>query len=119
MTNRITDKDLQAACDRINRMLGTPAYPYAKNGDGTHSAQIGGFHLSHAYGGVCLHQMVNTSGGVRSVLGGGHVTKRELYEKMHAFIAGLDEPRETQEDRDRKAYGDRIGAVTLRAGVAA
>jgi acetoin utilization deacetylase AcuC-like enzyme len=89
--NRITDKDLQAACDRINRMMGTPAALYATNDDGVHMAQIGCFHLSHAYGGVCLHQMMNLSGGCRSVLGGGYVTKREMYEKLHAYIAGLQD----------------------------
>jgi hypothetical protein len=89
--NRITDRDLQAACDRINRMMGTPAAPYATNADGAHTAQIGCFHLSHAHGGVCLHQITNLGGGCRSVLGGGHVTKRELYEKLYAYIAGLQD----------------------------
>jgi hypothetical protein len=91
MASRITNKDLQAACDRINCMMGTPAVPYARNADGTHTAQIGCFHLSHAYGGACLHQITHASGGCRSVLGGGHVTKRDLYGQMHAYIAGLQD----------------------------
>jgi len=38
-----------------------------------------------------LHQITNLGGGCRSVLGGGHVTKRELYEKLYAYIAGLQD----------------------------
>ena len=76
---RITEKDLQATCDRINRMLDKPLEP-----------NIGCYHLDHAYGGVALHQMVNDGGGVRDILGG-HLTKRDLYERMNAFIKGLEE----------------------------
>jgi hypothetical protein len=89
--NRITDKDLQAVVDRINRIMKTPMQPYAKDASGKMRAQIGNYHLSHAYGGVCLHQMSNASGGVRSILHSGYVPKRELYNAMHAYIAGLEE----------------------------
>ena len=90
--DRITEKDLQAAVDRINRIHGTPMTPYT-NG----KPNANNFHLSHAYGGVCLHQMSSREGctGVRSVLCGGHVTKRELYDMMHAYIAGLDDRDQT------------------------
>ena len=73
---RITDKDLQAVCNRINRAIDMPLEPYTKVGD-KYIAQIGCYHLSHAYGGV-------------EDIFGGHMTKRELYGKMHAFLAGLD-----------------------------
>jgi len=86
--NRITDKDLQAVVNRINRMAGMPLEPYAKVGD-NYVAQIGCYHLSHAYGGVALHRMYNEGGGVSDIFGG-HMPKRELYGKMHAFLAGLD-----------------------------
>jgi len=86
MTNRVTEKQLQAIVDRINRITGSPLEPYA-NG----KAQIGNYHLSHAYGGVCLHRMHNDGGGVSSPLSVGHVTKRELANLMHAYICGLNE----------------------------
>lgn len=86
---RITEKDLQAMCDRINRMLDKPLDPYART-EGNSGANIGCYHLSHAYGGVALHQMVNDGGGVRDIFGG-HMPKRELYERMHAFIKGIEE----------------------------
>jgi hypothetical protein len=95
MTNRITDKDLQAACDRLNRITGNPLTSYAKLDtpiDGrTHAACIGSFHISHAYGGVCLHQMVNDGGGVRTVVTGGHIQKRELFHLIHAYIGGIED----------------------------
>jgi hypothetical protein len=88
MSTRITDKDLAAVCARINAATGSPATPYA---DG--KAQIGNFHISFAYGGVCLHRMCNVSGGVSTPLMGGHVPKRELFNAMHAYLAGLTEDR--------------------------
>ena len=82
---RITNKDLQAVVDRINRVTGSPALPYV---DG--KAQIGCYHLSHAYGGVCVHRMHNEHGGVSTPIVHGHVHKRTLYELMHAWLRGRD-----------------------------
>jgi hypothetical protein len=89
---RITDKDLQAVVDRINRMTKSPMTPYVKRENGSYEAQIANYHLSHAYGGVCLHRMHNESGGVSSPLSCGHIPKRDLYERMHAFVKGLEYP---------------------------
>ena len=83
--DRITDKHLQAIVDRLNRITGMPAAPYI---DG--KAQMGNYHLSHAYGGVALHRMYNDAGGITSPLSTGHITKRELANLMHAYIAGLE-----------------------------
>jgi hypothetical protein len=46
--------------------------------------------LSGAYGGVALHRMYNAGGGVSDVFGSGHMSKRELYGRMHAFIRGME-----------------------------
>lgn len=86
---RITEKDLQATCDRINRVLDKPLEPYARI-EGKLVANIGCYHLDHAYGGVALYQMGNECSSVRDIFGG-HLTKRDLYERMHAFIKGLEE----------------------------
>lgn len=83
--SRITDKYLDAIVDRLNRITGSPAAPYI---DG--KAQVGNYHISHAYGGVCLHRMHNEGGGVSSPLSTGHIPKRELAGLMHAFIAGME-----------------------------
>lgn len=83
--SRITEKDLQAIVDRINRITNSPAVPYI---DG--KAQIGNYHISHAYGGVALHRMHNENGGVSSPLSTGHIPKRELAALMYAFINGIE-----------------------------
>ena len=93
MTQRITLTQLEAIIARINRAAGTPAEPYALGADGKHRAQPGNYHLSRAYGGFCLHRMSNTGGGVRDVLSCGHIPARDLANRMHAFIAGLDSTR--------------------------
>ena len=85
MTTRITEKHLQAIVDRINRITGSPAAPYI---DG--KAQVGNYHLSHAYGGVCLHRMHNDGGGVTSPLSTGHTTNRQLQGLLYAFINGIE-----------------------------
>jgi hypothetical protein len=104
--NRITEKQLQAVVDRLNRLTNNPLASHTrvldaplagdvpnKQGDarpGRILANIGNYHLSWAYGGVCLHQMHNEGGGVTTPIGSGYNTKRELYEKMHAFISGIE-----------------------------
>lgn len=87
---RISIKDLQSVCDRINRIMGTPAKPYERGADGKLVAQIGNYHLDQAYGGVNLVRMVNEGGGISNVLGCGCIPKRDLYERMHCFIRGLE-----------------------------
>jgi hypothetical protein len=89
MAERITDKHLQGLCDRLNRLTGSPLVPYLKVGD-KHVAQIGNYHLSYAYGGVALHRMHSAGGGVNEPLYTGHVSKRELCGRMHAFILGIE-----------------------------
>lgn len=76
---RMTEKQLQAIVDRINRMTGAPMTPYTKVGE-RHVAQIGNYHLSGAYGGKSLHRMVTDGGGISDVFGCGHASKRDLAE---------------------------------------
>jgi|SRR5215217_462634 len=93
MAQRITDTDLRILCERLNKLTGSPMEPYAPWVEGQPNrgrAQVGNFHISHSYGGVCLHRMSNTSGGVSTPIGGGHVPKRELWDRMHAFIDGIE-----------------------------
>ena len=67
--NRITERDLAGVCRRINQLTKSPEAPYAKSADGERMvAQIGNYHISHAYGGVSLHRMVSEGGGVSDVL---------------------------------------------------
>jgi hypothetical protein len=94
--DRITDKFLQAVCDRINRACGTPMQPYAKDDTGAYKPQARAYHLSRAYGGVSLHQMCDEGSGVHDVFGCGHVPKRDLSERMFAFLRGIETAKEAQ-----------------------
>ena len=85
---RTTQKQLELLCARINAAQQSPAQPYERI-DGSLVGQIGNYHLSGAYGGVSLHKTMTTGGGVRDVFGCGHVTKRELYNRMSAYLAGV------------------------------
>jgi hypothetical protein len=94
MTDRITDKHLEHLVDRINEVTGSPRAAYTKDANGNYKANIGNYHLSHAYGGVCLHRMHNEGGGVTTPLVYGHVPKRELYNALRAYLTGLEQRKE-------------------------
>lgn len=89
MTQRITDKMLELKAKRLNEYTGAPLEPYTRNEAGQLKANIGNFHLSHAYGGVCLHRMHNDAGGITTPIISFHTTKRDLYDRMNAFMDGM------------------------------
>ena len=77
MNNRITKKHLQAIIGQLNRHTGQPD-DYWADATGRRTA-IGHYCLGQAYGGYELQQVVNESGGCRSISTGGHIPARELY----------------------------------------
>lgn len=83
--SQVSITQLRAVADRLNRLTGSPMLPYI---DG--KGQIGNYHISQAYGGVCLHRMHNEGGGVSDPLNSNHVPKRELLSLMFAYIAGIE-----------------------------
>jgi hypothetical protein len=87
---RITEKQLQAIVDRINRITKSPETAWTKVSDGKITANIGNYHLSHAYGGVCLHRIMSDGGGVHDIFRCGHIPKRDLANRMWAYLAGLE-----------------------------
>ena len=87
---RITENDLRVVCNRINVITGSPREPYVRDSRGVLVACIGNYHISSAYGGVCLQRMQTEGGGVDTPINSGYVTKRELYNLMHAYIQGLE-----------------------------
>jgi hypothetical protein len=86
---RITEKQLENLVERINHITGQPEAAYTRDENGKFTANIGSYHLSWVYGGVELHQMATTGGGVRVIISG-YGTKREMYNKLHSFISGID-----------------------------
>ena len=87
---RITNNMLQARIDYLNKITNSPDKPWTRDENGRNKANIGNYHLSGAYGGVCVHRMVTDGGGVDTPICYGHVPKRELYEKLCSFISGYE-----------------------------
>ena len=87
--NRITDKMLENLCARLNKETNSPATSYTRT-ETVLRANIGNFHISHAYGGVCLQRMSNEAGGVTCLLSQGHDTKRKLWDAMQALLSGIE-----------------------------
>ena len=86
---RVTEKMLQNQVDYLNELTGNPPTSWTRQ-DGRNRANIGNYHLYFAYGGVCLHQVTNEGGGVKTPIGGGCVPKKELHGKLSAFIEGIE-----------------------------
>ena len=91
--NRITIKHLRGLCDYLNKITGNSPEPYTRTDNGV-KANIGTYTIYQAYGGYCLHQMVNEGGGVNAPLTYGCVPARELYGMMQAYIRGIELKRE-------------------------
>jgi len=87
--DRITQRYLNSLCERINSAQKTPAKPYERIDDKL-IGQVGNYHISGAYGGWCLYQIANVSGGVRDVFSCGHITKRDLYNRMRAYLLAYE-----------------------------
>ena len=63
---------------------------YTRGEDGKSRANIGNYHLDYAYGSVKLVRMHNEMGGVSTPLYMGYETKRDAYNLIAAFIAGIE-----------------------------
>lgn len=91
---RITDSNIKVICDHINRLFGfKDCELWEKDETGRNNATIGMFYIDGAYGGVALYCMVTNGGGVSDVFNRGHMTKRELYDAMQAYIRGIESER--------------------------
>ena len=89
MTDRISIKTLENMVARLNKMTNSPETYSHRDETGFH-AHIGHWTLSQAYGGVCVERVMNEDGGVTCPIWMGHVPKREAYNRLRAFMAGLE-----------------------------
>src|SRR6187397_1837443 len=104
MSERITQRDLEAVCARINRTVNGDSdnvddqdvwrsWRPARSGRGLE--QIPNvYSISYAYGGAALHRNCDVNGdgerhGVHDMFGH-HMPKRELDERMQAFLRGIE-----------------------------
>jgi len=87
--NRVTESQLLSLVARLNNLTGNPVNSYTET-ESNFVANVGNFHLSHAYGGVALMQMCNEGGGCSMPLMQGHTTKRDCYDQIYAFVKGIE-----------------------------
>lgn len=90
MSNRISIKQLEQLVAVLNTRTDHALQPYTRNEAGEFIGNPGNYHLSGAYGGYALDQMMPTGTGVRRISTIGYATKRELYNWITAYLAGLD-----------------------------
>jgi hypothetical protein len=92
MPDRITQRDLEQLCRVVNNAVnGSPdGEVWIRTPDGDLHARIGAFYIDGAYGGVALYRVVTEGGGVSDVFGCGHVPKRNLYDRLQAFLRGME-----------------------------
>ena len=85
---RITVTMLELQVNHLNKITGHNNKPWTRSDDNI-KANIGTFYLDGAYGGYDVHEMVTENGGVKLVFGY-HMPKRELYNRLNAFIDGIN-----------------------------
>ena len=87
MANRITAKNLDNRAAVLNSIFKGHAEPFVST-NGTLHSNKGTFLIDCAYGGYCLHRLVNDSGAVRDVFNCGHIPARQLFDLMGAYLTG-------------------------------
>ena len=89
MAERITRKNLDRAVSRLNKMTKSPETAWTRTASGELVGNIGHYYIDGNIGGVALEQVTGKGGSVRQVLERG--TARSLYERIHAYMSGLDQ----------------------------
>jgi len=86
---RVTMQDLENRVERLNVLTNSPLETYVRLDD-RNIAQIGNFNIYGAYVKFGLHRITNEGGGCTSMHINGLHSKRELYDLLGAFIAGIE-----------------------------
>ena len=97
---RTTTKHIESLIKQLNELTHKPIatnYFLTTNEGRKLYWNIGNYHLISAYGGYDLAQVVNEGGGIHKPLYGGMVSKRELYNKLSAYINGVVEGKKIQQ----------------------
>lgn len=91
MTHRTTQKDLYNILARINDVVGfdEPHELWTRDANGKNVATVGMYYLSGSSYGWSLYCVTNPAGGVTTVLSAD--SKRVMFDKMHAYLAGYCE----------------------------
>ena len=87
MSTRTTIATLETLVSWLNKLTKQPLTPYTTV-DGKPVSNIGNYHLYEANGGIGLHRMANTGGGVNTIFE--LTTKRELEVQLRAYLRGVE-----------------------------
>jgi len=86
---RTTQAELDTLVRQINEALGRPIASWTRHDETSiYTANVGNIHLSQAYGGVQVVEMVNEAGGIRA-LTSYHGPKREAAMFLRGMLAGI------------------------------
>ena len=89
--NRISHDNLQRCCDALNRHFGYDLEPHGSDDQGHYKPNANVYHISSAYGGVALDQMMPEGSGTRRISCDGFGTKRQLYTFLRGMLAAIGE----------------------------
>lgn len=87
---RVTGKMLTDRIRHANRLLNRPEEPFDTSDGPPYKANPGNLHVAGAYSGWKVFEMLSEGGAVRE-LWGGYVSKRALLDQIDAFIVGVNE----------------------------
>ena len=93
---KITINQVRGLVDQLNRIAGENPNGYDMARPAGNRANVGTYVLDGSYGGWQLGRICNTAGGQSQPLGGGFESTRGIYEKISAFIRGLEAGGEVQ-----------------------
>tara|TARA_R110000824_G_scaffold400130_1_gene606954 strand:+ start:284 stop:580 length:297 start_codon:yes stop_codon:yes gene_type:complete len=87
---RITNKDLELAQDRLNKVTGSPLTYFGIISNDKFTINVGHYAIGKAYGAYNVERTTGASGGVRELFGHGkRYTKRELHGLIMAYCDGV------------------------------
>ena len=91
MSDRITQKHLNSIVAYLNKITGFENKQlWTKDEQGRNVATVGMFYMSGGYRGTSIYRMTTDIGGVCDVFSG-HMTKRDLYNRIRAYIKALED----------------------------
>ncbi len=93
---RILKENLERLCLTINRETGSPEATYRRDADGKLHSFPGNYYMDGGNGGYMLMRNCWSGSGANNVLSTGYRPKAEMYELMHAYLAGV---RDIQDQR--------------------
>jgi hypothetical protein len=85
MSERITQKHLDAQLAALNRTLNRPEATYKQDAAGRYRAQVGNIHLDHSNGGWMIEEICSDGGGITHPFGDRRMSASECWTVLYAL----------------------------------